>query len=363
MLWDAENQVRPQTYNEKIHLISGAMLPIWDRLKTDGAIQVARTQTSDGRRLLGRVINQKDVADIRKRMNIASPASKLTIPEVMARILKGDTAELANGWKLARARVSDDLRIEVDAGYLTPAAARELLALGAMHERIQWKDRYFIPTGNAGIPVLDGLFRNKPIVDLFDPNAAVPDDTAAMSRAHSARQFSPIARIQATKAVEATAKVLQHAMVNGPKVIVAFDMGDPVVPDAVRKADDKQRSGGAKGAPEGFYHKGTVYLMASKLTSPADVARVYAHEVLGHHGLRGMFGGALKPILQQIATMRKAQVDAKIKEYGLRGVQNLDRLTAAEEVLAEMAQTTPRSGLCSARSRRFAPGCAPTCRV
>ena len=29
VLWDAENQVRPQTYNEKIHLISGAMLPIW----------------------------------------------------------------------------------------------------------------------------------------------------------------------------------------------------------------------------------------------------------------------------------------------------------------------------------------------
>ena len=150
-----------------------------------------------------------------------------------------------------------------------------------------------------------------------------------------------MARIQATKAVEATAKALQQGMVNGPKVVVAFDMGDPVVPDAMRKADDKQRSGGAKGAPEGFYHRGTVYLMASKLTSPADVARVYAHEVLGHHGLRGMFGGALKPILQQIATMRRAQVDAKIKEYGLRGVSNLDRLTAAEEVLAEMAQTTP----------------------
>lgn len=164
------------------------------------------------------------------------------------------------------------------------------------------------------------------------------------SRAHSARQFSPTARAQAVKAVEYTASTIRSAWANAPEVIVAFDMGDPVVPASARRADEKQRSGGAKGAPEGFYYKGKVYLMASRLMTPQDAARVLFHEALGHHGLRGAFGKDLDNVLRQIATMRRAQVDAKVKEYGLRGVSNLDLLTAAEEVLAEMAQTTPEIG-------------------
>ena len=66
------------------------------------------------------------------------------------------------------------------------------------------------------------------------------------------------------------------------------------------------------------------------------------HEVLGHHGLRGMFGPELNKILNQVATMRQAEVAAKIKEYGLRGVTDLSRRHAAEEVLAEMAEKTPQ---------------------
>lgn len=84
--------------------------------------------------------------------------------------------------------------------------------------------------------------------------------------------------------------------------------------------------------------------MASKLKTPNDAARVLFHEALGHHGLRGLFGKDLGLILNQVATMRKADVDAKIAEYGLRRVNRLDRRTAAEEVLAEMAQNTPQIG-------------------
>ena len=164
------------------------------------------------------------------------------------------------------------------------------------------------------------------------------------SRQDAARAYSPAARAQAVKAVESTTNAIRGAWANAPEVIVAFDMQDPVIPEAVRKADEKQRSGGAKGAPEGFYFKGKVYLMASQIKTPQDAARVLFHEALGHHGLRGAFGKELDGILNQIVTMRRAEVDAKIKEYGLRGVNRLDRLAAAEEVLAEMAQKTPEIG-------------------
>lgn len=154
--------------------------------------------------------------------------------------------------------------------------------------------------------------------------------------------FSAAARAQAVGQVRATVDAIRKGWSNGPEVVVAFDMSDPAVPEAARRADLRQRSGGASGAPEGFYWRGKAYLLASKLNTPADAARVLHHEVLGHHGLRGMFGPELNKILNQVATMRQAEVAAKIKEYGLRGVTDLSRRHAAEEVLAEMAEKTPQ---------------------
>lgn len=154
--------------------------------------------------------------------------------------------------------------------------------------------------------------------------------------------FSEAARAQAVGQVRQTVDAIRKGWSNGPEVVVAFDMNDPAVPEAARRADLRQRSGGASGAPEGFYWRGKAYLLASKLNTPADAARVLHHEVLGHHGLRGMFGPVLNKILNQVATMRQAEVAAKIKEYGLRGVTDLSRRHAAEEVLAEMAEKTPQ---------------------
>lgn len=178
-------------------------------------------------------------------------------------------------------------------------------------------------------------------------DAGQPANVAAAAPAPTTNvrpSYSPAARAEAVRAVKGTADAIRQAWANGPEVIVAFDMQDPVVPESARRADLKQRSGGARGAPEGFYYQGKVYLMASKLKTPNDAARVLFHEALGHHGLRGLFGKDLGLILNQIAAMRKADVDAKIAEYGLRRVNRLDRRTAAEEVLAEMAQNTPQIG-------------------
>jgi len=156
--------------------------------------------------------------------------------------------------------------------------------------------------------------------------------------------FSEKVRAQAVEKVQGTVDAIRKAWANGPDVVVAYDMADPAIPEAVRQADLQQRSGGASGEPEGFYHQGKAYLLASQLKTPNDAARVLFHEALGHHGLRGVFGKELDGILNQIATMRKADVDAKILEYGLRDGSLLTPRIAAEEVLAEMAQSTPEIG-------------------
>lgn len=126
-----------------------------------------------------------------------------------------------------------------------------------------------------------------------------------------------------------------------PDIVVVNSMQDAAVPEAVRRADETQRSQGAAGNVEGFWHGGRVYLVADALPSSQDVARVLYHEVLGHHGLRGHFGPALDKVRDQVAKMRPKDIQAKADEYGLDLSQPAHVRYAAEEVLAEMAQTRP----------------------
>nr|WP_255594907.1 PLxRFG domain-containing protein [Acidovorax sp. sif1233] len=176
-----------------------------------------------------------------------------------------------------------------------------------------------------------------------EAGAAEFDAQAFLNVVQRPAAYSEAAQRQAVDSVSATVDAIRSAWgPNAPAVVVAFDMQDPRVPEAARRADLRQRSGGARGAPEGFYYRGKAYLMASRLNTPTDAARVLFHEVLGHHGLRGNFGRELDLVLNQVATMREAEVAAKIQEYGLRGVRELSVREAAEEVLAEMAEKNPR---------------------
>lgn len=143
-------------------------------------------------------------------------------------------------------------------------------------------------------------------------------------------------------------------------IIVARNMQDASIPEAVRKHDAELKSQGATGEPRGFIYKGKVYLLSDQLKTTSDVIEVLFHESLGHYGLRGVFGDSLKPILQQVGTMRRADVVTKAREYGLFDAEKVgenasdrdvwasmtekQRLDAAEEVLAEMAQTRPDLG-------------------
>ncbi len=153
---------------------------------------------------------------------------------------------------------------------------------------------------------------------------------------------------------------------NAPEVVVVQDMTDPRIPEAVRTEDAKQRSQGSSGEPEGFWHDGKAYVVAGALRSPGEVMRVLFHETLGHYGLRGTFGDKLKPILMQLANLRRGEIVAKAREYGLvrkgpdskpsvnvktatdaqiwAAMDESHKLEAAEEVLAVMAQSKPEIG-------------------
>ncbi|MDH0363468.1 LPD38 domain-containing protein [Comamonas aquatica] len=167
---------------------------------------------------------------------------------------------------------------------------------------------------------------------------------AMFSRTERPAVFNTTAVQMRRAMVQRTVGSLTQGWGQSPRITVVDSMNDPRVPEAVREADQAQRSQGATGEPEGFWYQGQVYLVASALPTSADATRVLYHEVLGHHGLRGRFGAALDKVLDQVAKLRRKDVAAKASEYGL-DMGNPDHVAyAAEEVLAELAQTRPDLG-------------------
>lgn len=164
----------------------------------------------------------------------------------------------------------------------------------------------------------------------------------AMFLRNSAKQSANSSKAMAS--VQTVADRISANWHNAPEIIVATNMADPRIPQAARDEDQRQRAMGATGSPEGFVHGGKVYLLADQLASPERAATVLMHEALGHIGLQGVFGDSLKTILRQISTMRRADTAAKAKQYGLSMDSAADRLTAAEEVLADLAASRPEVG-------------------
>jgi len=145
-----------------------------------------------------------------------------------------------------------------------------------------------------------------------------------------------------TTAVQSAVDEITQTWANAPEVEILASMND--APGPVLTEWKRQNSQGAAGDIEGFHWRGKVYLVAKALGTDSDVARVLFHESLGHYGLRGVFGDALAPILNQLANARPRDIAAKAKQYGLDITKPAERRMAAEEVLAELAQTRPEIG-------------------
>lgn len=129
-----------------------------------------------------------------------------------------------------------------------------------------------------------------------------------------------------------------------PQVIVVDSMQDERINEHVRNTNKQMIENGATGLPIGFISQGKVYILAPMVNNESDIATVMMHEIFGHAGLRANFGTKLDDILEQIYITRRKEVLAKAKQYGYDFTKHADRLKAAEEVLAEMAQTNPQLG-------------------
>ena len=160
-LWNKEFEALPDTTTSKIHMITGAILPIWERLPR-GETKIFRTQTNDGERLLGRVIPEAMLKQTLENFGVGVEKIKMVGKDIATQVLEyGSVVRLSNGWRIKRSRVSGEQRIELTGP--SWGDTHEIKAAGVFDEIISYQTRYFIPKASAA-EVIDDLIEFREII-------------------------------------------------------------------------------------------------------------------------------------------------------------------------------------------------------
>ena len=141
-LWEAEIAGLPSHTESRFWLVTGLLLPIWDRLPYH-SMRVRRLVTDAGESLIGRVFGAAETAGLRDAFGLAGGLA-LTPAELHdALIAKGNAFALANGWRLVRRRLMGTLRIELDGPADGDLAT--VKRMGCTTEIVSWRTRVFVP--------------------------------------------------------------------------------------------------------------------------------------------------------------------------------------------------------------------------
>ena len=160
--WTAEVKAVPEFSTSKLTIVSGLLLPIWDRLPEENC-RVYRLQTDEGERVIGRMVTVEQLGTVYARLGLTDTIA-MTTDEIEAAVMqRGATVPLtgsSSGGDLAlrRSRVMNAWRMEVTG--FDPSILPILKALGCRTEIIAWKTRAFLPLGDR--PALDRLLKRFP---------------------------------------------------------------------------------------------------------------------------------------------------------------------------------------------------------
>lgn len=163
--WEQAIREHPPYRTERLHLISGLLLRIWDRLPAT-QVRIMRVQDTAGHKYLGRLIRPQDLGRTLARINVEAKGASIDPAEALTQVIEENaTIVLANEWEIRRRRVAGEYRAEILGNGLWQAMD-ELRRHGVLVERIDFSTRFFIPTGLKGVRVLEAITAHRPIMEV-----------------------------------------------------------------------------------------------------------------------------------------------------------------------------------------------------
>jgi hypothetical protein len=162
--WTQRHAAIPPFETTEMHIIGGAILPLWQRLKTQEGtrLRVVRVGTDAGQRIVGVLIPRERVWTALRALGIGGT---LQSPgEIFQAVLhEGGEVTLAANLKLKPGSIHGETAIELCGA--DPYKFAQLRELGLINEQVKWKQRFFIPADEAtGIEILTALLRLYPVI-------------------------------------------------------------------------------------------------------------------------------------------------------------------------------------------------------
>lgn len=152
--WRQKHRESPKFRTVQRHVIAGAIMPIWNKLKTSKSarLKIVRTTTDDGQRIVGVLIPNRAVGEILAQLGVEISAQ--TAEEIFQTVLgQGQLVKLTDGIGLRRVTFKEDDAIQITG--LTPFQYAEIRAMGVVSEIVNYKNQFFVPTEpRRGIEVL-----------------------------------------------------------------------------------------------------------------------------------------------------------------------------------------------------------------
>ena len=187
--WTQRYSEQPPLRTSQTHLIVGAIIPLWQRLKirSQARLRVVRVSTEDGQRIVGVEIPPKTVGQVLRALGVGR--SLVQPDQIFSGVLEdGESVALVGDLQLKRSSIYGDPAIEVVSN--DPNMFSELRGLGLINEQIQWKQRFFVPSDEQkGMTVLSALLVRYPAFT-DEPSAQSNQlQTAASDEERTAREM------------------------------------------------------------------------------------------------------------------------------------------------------------------------------
>ncbi len=168
--WQNEERKIPESEKKTVYLLSGALLPIWKHLKAlqQSGLNIVRTTTNDGTRLVGVSISPECINEIRKHFGIWSNSST-TADEVLQSVTEEhQTIDLLGDVKIKRTRFQGTIITEVCPS--TFEQIREFRQTGLVNIVQNGKQRFFVPENETKATlVMDKVLKMYPPTSLQPP--------------------------------------------------------------------------------------------------------------------------------------------------------------------------------------------------
>lgn len=142
--WKAEEARIPPVEQKTVHLLSGALLPVWKYLKNlqQQSLNIVRTTTDDGTRLVGVNISPDSISEIRRTFGLWKNAAQNAEEILRSAREENETVELLGGIKIRKTRFQGSSVVEVcPAAYDQIRHLRETALINIIQNS---KQRFFV---------------------------------------------------------------------------------------------------------------------------------------------------------------------------------------------------------------------------